>query len=117
MHGTDPQLDHQTTARGRLLSRHQQPRVALALPTKRVSCNPPSWLAEQDIESCMNMRAQLFRTDDRLARRQQASAELGVDLEALKGLPRAVRQAAASGDLYRQRLPLLGPNRAPNPCL
>ncbi len=44
-------------------------------------------------------RAQLFRTDDRLARRQQASAELGVGVEALRALPRAVRQAAASGTL------------------
>ena len=43
--------------------------------------------------SCM----QLFRADDRTARRQQASAELGVDVDTLKTLPRAVRQAAAAG--------------------
>ena len=41
---------------------------------------------------------QLFRLDDREVRRQQVSSQLGVDVEQLKTLPRALRQAAASGE-------------------
>lgn len=40
---------------------------------------------------------QLFRLDDREVRRQQVSTELGVQVDQLKTLPRALRQAAASG--------------------
>ena len=57
-----------------------------------------AWLvASVASDGCVLSALQLFRADDRAARRHQASAELGVDVETLKSLPRAVRQAAAAG--------------------
>lgn len=60
-------------------------------------------LSDQFCQSCDRLfdhfkcGVQLFRLDDREVRRQQVSSQLGVDVEQLKTLPRALRQAAASG--------------------
>ena len=69
------------------------------VPRPTASPKPHTSSLTRDTNTKQRTAAQLFRADDRLARRQQASAELGVGVEALKSLPRAVRQAAASGSL------------------